>query len=262
MTTHLATGSSARMLTMRTNKPGYCLATVDLAILQGLQSIGPHAGQYPTAYSAWVYSTSQHPMPADGVVPEGLPILLGPSPTRTDADKNAGDVVISNGQPWGVVATDCPAAGGSGHIGTMTLQARAAQTARPILGYTTNFCGYDLLSSGTTPVVEAESMSYSIIKDANSATIYVCSLITGNSAGIGSTYHVGLLQRFKAGDPGMLDGERAICRAYIQAINPASSFGAATAAAWNPTDAQLATIAAGIKPAPTAFSITGEAKAA
>lgn len=65
-------------------------------------------------------------------------------------------------------------------------------------------------------------MSYSLVKDAQSATIFVCSLVTGRRVGVGSTYHVSLLQRYKvnnAGDP-MLVGELDIVAGYLQQIAP------------------------------------------
>jgi hypothetical protein len=74
--------------------------------------------------------------------------------------------------------------------------------------------------TGSSASKEEDDMSFSLIKDAQSATVYVCSLVTGNRKGIAGPSHLTLLQRFKAGDPGMLTVEMDICRSYLQVINP------------------------------------------
>lgn len=67
-----------------------------------------------------------------------------------------------------------------------------------------------------------DDMAYSIVPDAKSATIYVCSLVTGKRAGIKSPYHVTLLQRYKANNSNdkMLVAELDIVASYLNAINP------------------------------------------
>lgn len=73
-------------------------------------------------------------------------------------------------------------------------------------------------------IEEDEDMSYSFVKDANSATIYLVSLITGNRVGIRSPYHVNVLKRAKknnADDP-MLMGELDIVHSYLALANPPS----------------------------------------
>jgi len=65
-----------------------------------------------------------------------------------------------------------------------------------------------------------DNMSYSIVKDAQTPTIYACSLVTGRRIGIQNPYHVGLLQRYKvnnANDP-MLVAELDIVASYLSQI--------------------------------------------
>lgn len=147
------TNAAERLIARKTNTPGFCLEWCDQALLQGLPSVGPGPHPIPTAYSAWLFATGKHA--GDANVPKDFPVFLGPSPTRTDADKNAGDVMISLGN--GLFAcTDSPTLG-AGHVGTCTLAQRMKQTQRPLLGWTSGFAGYaltttTLASTGATPV--------------------------------------------------------------------------------------------------------------
>lgn len=79
-------------------------------------------------------------------------------------------------------------------------------------------------SIAATPVIEREEdMGFSLVKDAKSATIFCCSLSTGNRVGVQSPYHVQLLQRYRknnADDP-MLVIELDIVHTYLSAINHA-----------------------------------------
>lgn len=222
-----ADGAAVRMLSLKTNIPGECLHTVALAY-GNPTSIGPGPHPVPNAQTAWVYAVQQ---PNQSFVVDH-PVFLGPSPTRTDADKNAGDVMIYHGNGL-FVASDSPRLG-AGKVGLCTLAERLAQTRRPVNGWTTTFLGYELtgtaladVGGGTiitpaSPVTE-DDVSYSIVKDAQSDAEYVCSLVSPHKAHIESTYHTDLLRRYKAGDPGMLAQEQAICMGYIAAINPAPS---------------------------------------
>lgn len=76
---------------------------------------------------------------------------------------------------------------------------------------------------GSKPAIERglHLMSYSLIKDAGSPTVYVQSLISGDRKGIASPYHLQLLDRVRknAGDE-MLTGELDIVDGYLTAINP------------------------------------------
>jgi GH25 family lysozyme M1 (1,4-beta-N-acetylmuramidase) len=131
----------ARARTHTTNTPGTCLGFV-YAAYGSVQSIGPHAGQYPVALNGWLYSTQQHA--GDWNPPVGVPVYFGVSPTRTDKNKAAGDVGISIGGGNGFF-TD---AAGNGRTGVMSLAARAKQTARPYLGWTSDFLGHQLVNIG------------------------------------------------------------------------------------------------------------------
>jgi hypothetical protein len=125
------------MRAKRTNIPGSCLNTVWQAY-GAHSSIGAHAGQYPDAIDGWLYATKRHPN--DLNPPSGFPVWYGPSPTRTDDNAGAGDVVISigNGQ---IIGTDV---GGAGRIGVMSLISRGQIIQRPYLGWTEDFLGYDI----------------------------------------------------------------------------------------------------------------------
>jgi hypothetical protein len=76
------------------------------------------------------------------------------------------------------------------------------------------------ISGGAATNQGEEDMSYSFVKDAQSATIYLCSLVTGRRVGIASPYHVTLLDRFKKGDGGMLVAELDIVHNYLAVVNP------------------------------------------
>jgi peptidoglycan hydrolase-like protein with peptidoglycan-binding domain len=131
----------ARAEAKHTNAVGMCLNEV-WKDYGSVNSEGPHAGQYPIAYNGWLYSEQQHP--GDANPPVGVPVYFGPSPTRTDANKNAGDVGISIGGGYGWF-TDV---GPNGVTGVMSLAARARQTARPYMGWTSDFLGNQLVNIG------------------------------------------------------------------------------------------------------------------
>lgn|GEM_PF-6770934 len=73
----------------------------------------------------------------------------------------------------------------------------------------------------TPPAEEEEDMSYSIVPSSD-GNIYVCSLVTGINARVGSPYHVGLLQRYKKNNSNdnMLAAEISIVQGYLTAIRP------------------------------------------
>ena len=135
-----ASAGAAHYAAQTTNVPGMCLNEVWKAY-GSHNSIGPHAGQYPTALSGWNYATQKH---TDANPPYGAPVYFGISPTRTDKNKAAGDVCISLG--GGLLR--CSDGGGSGRMATMTIAARAKQIARPYLGWTSDFLGYQLVNFG------------------------------------------------------------------------------------------------------------------
>lgn len=72
---------------------------------------------------------------------------------------------------------------------------------------------------GYTPITNTEEsdMSISFVKDAQSATIFVCSVDNGRRRGIASPYHMQLLQRFRKNDGGdpMLQAELDVVRGYL-----------------------------------------------
>jgi hypothetical protein len=73
----------------------------------------------------------------------------------------------------------------------------------------------------SNPTAE-ENMSFSLVKDAQSPTIFACSTVTGKRVGIASPYHLSLLQRYKVnntGDP-MLVAELDIVASYLRQIAP------------------------------------------
>ena len=116
-------------------------------------SIGTYAGQYPDALSAWNHAELKHV--GDKNPPAGVPVYFGVSPTRTDANKAAGDVVISLGNGL-VIGTDV---GGAGHIGITSITDRAAAISRPYLGWAADFCGYDVIYNAMPPASTAGLVS-------------------------------------------------------------------------------------------------------
>lgn len=117
--------------------PGYCLHYV----WQAYAAHGAWSDQsYPTAYSAWLGSSGQHP--GDRNPPEGVPVYWGPR-----SGSSAGDVVISIGNGR-VAATDWPY---NGRTGTCTLDERERQIGRPYLGWTDNMLGNPILQLQPQP---------------------------------------------------------------------------------------------------------------
>lgn len=132
--------SAQTMLGFGTWRAGYCLEAVWNAY-KANGAVGD-GGYYPTAYSAWRASRTQHL--GDWNPPVGVPCYYQPP-----NDSMAGDVVIS----WGgglCVATDY--AGNYGRIGIMSLRDRATQIGDKYLGWTEDICGapiiFDRGSSG------------------------------------------------------------------------------------------------------------------
>lgn len=131
--------ASNTLLTYTNITPGYCLHYVWLAYqAHGATS----SSSYPTAYSAWLASSSQHP--GDMSPPPGFPVYLGPR-----AGSNAGDVMISRGGGL-CSATDWPY---NGVTGIVSIQDRMRQTGRPYLGWTSDFLG-NTIAGGSQPPAE------------------------------------------------------------------------------------------------------------
>lgn len=194
MTTFNATGAAERLHTIRvdghapgTNSPGSCLRWQYFAV-----GAEPNLTPAGIAMDAWTNAPAEHrhPIPTDRPVPKDMIIVLGPSPTRTDHDRNAGDVVVSNGTGIGldtsVGATDWPYAG---VIGNTTLRQRISQTQRPVLGYLTWWLGYDLTGAGTEPAsvstptpikISEEDMAVNgFIAPDSAGNIWVCDVLSG-----------------------------------------------------------------------------------
>lgn len=147
----------------------------------------------------------------------------------------------------------------------MTVHLEQTVQQPPIAGTDHNFiytANFGQVGASDEPR-EEEDMSYSFVKDAKSGTVFVCSLVTGNYAGMSSAYHWSLLQRLQKNDGNdpMLVGELDICRAYLRAINPPAQGGSSAPV----TPEQIADIAtqtaAKIPAAPHEFTITGKAAA-
>lgn len=174
-----------------TNVPGSCLNTVWQAY-GSHPSVGAHAGGYPDAIEGWTYATKRHP--GDANPPAGFPVWFGVSPTRTDANASAGDVVISLGGGQ-VIATDANGIGG--RIGVTTIAARAAIIQRPYLGWTEDFLGYDVVTTS------AASSGSTLLED------FLGALSDSEQREVLNGVR-NLYAGFFAGGPSMADGKRSL----------------------------------------------------
>jgi len=128
---------------------GMCLNFV-WRMAGGLSSIGNAVGRLDTAYNSWLAADDKHP--GDRHPPAGVALHYGPSPTRTDRNRNAGDVTVSIGGGL-QIATDATGA----RVGIMTIAAREKQTQRPYLGWTGDLGGhpFSAVSATLTPAALA-----------------------------------------------------------------------------------------------------------
>lgn len=115
-------------------------------------SVGAAVGHLTTAAGAWSVVQKKHL--GDRNVPAGYWAYLGPSPTRTDKNKNAGDAILSIGGGL-FICTDASGA----RVGIMTLAAREKETARPYVGWAEDLGGHPIkggvtitTSSSGTPI--------------------------------------------------------------------------------------------------------------
>lgn len=106
-----------------------------------LSSIGSSVGRMSTAWESWLGTPEGHKRRGDWNAPIGSVVYYGPSPTRTDKNKNAGDIGVSIGGGYGIF-TD--AAGQGSRVGIMTLRARAAQIGRPYEGWADSLGGHSI----------------------------------------------------------------------------------------------------------------------
>lgn len=216
--------SISRAMAATTNEVGYCLANV-ASWLGWPPVFGKDAS---IAVDVWQYAVDKHP--GDMNPPVGTVVVLGAAPgPRWPGDHNflAGDVALVIG-PGGLLrATDYPTAG---VVGNCTLKQRIAQTGRPYLGWVGDYYGNPIsynrtdapASTAAAAAGEASAMAYSIVPDAQSATIWIYSLTTGKRAAIATPSHVDILRRVKdnPGTDKMLQAEMDIVASYIRAINP------------------------------------------
>jgi len=160
MAVHDITGAAARLASISVdgyaagrNRPGMCLRWSYFAV-----GIRPNLTPANIAMDAWTNAPAEHrhPIGPNTLVPKDVPIILGPSPTRTDSNKGAGDVypAAQTGRGYATpgVMTDSPLRG-AGYIGGGTIAQRAAQTGRPVLGYLTHWLGYDITTAGMASIV-------------------------------------------------------------------------------------------------------------
>lgn len=243
-------GADVRLLSYSGYPKGTCLVQCAKALLQGKPSLVGHTTA--SALQAW--------NEAPGNVPNALPTVNG-TPGFWSGAGGFGDVSLWHDGAWAAVDTR-NGVFKAGVSGIQTTAQRSKQLGGKYLGYSTTFLGYKLVSGGfagvgpvtpipsipTAPAVPTvqpieDYMSYSIVADASSATMYVVSLVSGNRAAIASPYHVQLLQRAKInnGADRMLVAELDIVHQYIAAINPPAAV-ASTAL----TAAQINSIAAAV----------------
>ena len=107
-------------------------------------SVGDAVGHLDTAWNAWQVVKGKHL--GDRNVPAGYFAMLGPSPTRTDKNKNAGDIIISRGDGT-FICTDASGA----KVGVMTLAAREKQTQRPYVGWGEDLGNHPILGAANPP---------------------------------------------------------------------------------------------------------------
>lgn len=132
---------------------GMCLNFV-WRMYGAVPSVGNAVGHLDTAWNAW--SVVSDKVTGDRDVPAGFFAMLGPSPTRTDKNKNAGDIIISAGDGTFI----CTDASGS-RVQYMTLAAREAQTQRPFVGWGKDLGGHSIVDDigGTSKTSSSSSSS-------------------------------------------------------------------------------------------------------
>lgn len=145
----------------RENDPGYCLEQVWIWLGK------PANPGYATAYAAYVATVAANPatLHSDTEPPAGAVVWFGVSPTRTDKNRSAGDVTLSEGGGM-LRATDYPV---NGTVGNCTIAQRAAQTQRPYLGWTDSFCGVPITvgsaATSETPTAPPEDDMPKLIRN-------------------------------------------------------------------------------------------------
>lgn len=162
------TGAAARMLTISVdgyapgrNHPGRCTRWVYYAL-----GAKPNSTPLPDAVTAWNNIPADRRLVAGGNLVKDMPYFLGATRgPRWKGDLNwmYGDVVIATGRGREVACTDKP--GTSGIIGLTTLEGRAVQTGRPILGGGSSYGGWDLTSDGLAPIAPEPQPNFATLED-------------------------------------------------------------------------------------------------
>ena len=137
----LAMVARARAFVGRSIIPqGMCLNFVWLRA-GGLSSVGASIGRMRTAFESWQATPEANRHHGDWDAPIGAVVHYGPSRTRRDKNRNAGDIGISIGGGYGIF-TD--AAGQGSRVGIMSLRGRAAQIERDYLGWSDHLGGHSI----------------------------------------------------------------------------------------------------------------------
>lgn len=133
-------------------------------------STGYAQGSLTTALNAWERSRGKH---RNRDIPLGAPVYFGSSPTRTDKNKHAGDVMIHVG--GGVLAgTDVNGA----NTGFITIDARSRQIARPFLGWCDDFggrpidFGVTVVAASSGPLIIDKKLEGMLMANGEDHTIY------------------------------------------------------------------------------------------
>lgn len=151
-----------------------------------LSSIGNAVGRLDTAFNSWSAADDKHH--GDRNPPPGVAMHYGPSPTRRDGNRNAGDVTVSIGGGL-QIATD---ASGS-RVGIMTIAAREKQTQRPYLGWAGDLGGHAF--SAVSKPVTTVSLALATINNPERHDMFIFS-----GEGRGQLLMVGG-QAIRVGDP-------------------------------------------------------------
>jgi hypothetical protein len=130
----------------------------------GLSSIGGAIGMLDTAFNSWRAAEDKHH--GDRNPPPGVALHYGPSPTRTDVNRNAGDVTVSIGSGL-QIATDASGA----VVGIMTIAARERQTQRPYLGWAGDLGGHPFTAARKIITPAAVAVAIANQKDEDMRTL-------------------------------------------------------------------------------------------
>lgn len=199
----------------RQTPQGMCLNFV-WRMFGSVNSTGYAAGSLTTALNAWNHSRERY---TDRNIPIGAPVYFGSSPTRTDKNKHAGDVMVHVGN--GVLGgTDVSGA----NTGYITIDARARQIQRPYLGWCADFGGHpidfgvDIIPAGNGSVIIKESTLNSSDLDVLIDRMFNKTFVTSNNVTMNFGQAIAEIQvnarslsdaMFRGGDS-MADGKRSV----------------------------------------------------